>query len=228
MIEIIGVIASYFIGAIPFGYVVVKAIKGVDVREYGSKNIGATNAARVLGWPFFIVVFSLDFAKGFVPCLLIARHVGQPSWGTPSPHVVTILCGLFAICGHIWPIYMGFKGGKAVAAAAGVFFWIAPKAAGVALAAFAIVFLTFRYVSLGSICASAALIAAAVWFEPNRTGKGLPLLVFCALVALLVIVRHKTNIQRLLAGTESRVRFGGKRKGGTGGGIPTQGSSQSQ
>lgn len=200
-----GVVASYLVGSIPFGYLVAKVVKGIDIREHGSKSIGATNVGRVLGMRYFVLVFLLDFGKGLVPTMLMARLVGQTSWGASSPAPATVLCGLAAICGHIWPIYLRLKGGKAVATTLGVFFWLVPEAFLAAVLAFVLLVAIFRYVSVGSMAAAIVMVIVELCTEPEPWGEGLPLTVMCFLVAALIIVRHRANIQRLLAGTENRV-----------------------
>jgi len=201
----IGIVISYFVGSIPFGYLAARLVKGIDIREHGSRNIGATNVGRVLGVRYFVLVFLLDFAKGLVPTMLMARAVGQTAWGAASPAPATVFCGLAAICGHIWPIYLRFKGGKAVATTLGVFFWLVPKAFLAGVIAFAVLLAAFRYVSVGSMAAAVVMVAVELLTEPDPWGAGLSLTVVCALVAALILLRHRTNIQRLLAGTENRL-----------------------
>lgn len=210
MLDFAGPLGAYLIGSIPFGLILCKVFKGVDIRESGSKNIGATNAGRVCGWPFFVVTFLLDFGKGFGAVFLplaIAEWVGcvmaiyLPFFG--------VLYGVAAILGHTFPVYVGFKGGKAVATSFGVFVALAPWAALTALAVWVVLFAVFRYVSLASMAAAvAAPVAYAVQYRAGLEGH-LPVLCFAIAVALLVIIRHRANIGRLLAGTENRV---GKRK----------------
>lgn len=195
-------LASYLVGAIPFGYLLVRMLRGIDVRTIGSKNLGATNVARALGARWFAVVFLLDFLKGIGPALLFAG-IAERSFGAPPS--IGLLYGLLAIAGHVWPVYLNFRGGKGVATASGVVFGVAPAAAAVAFAVFAAVFLAFRYVSLASICAAACLPAA--WLVVGGPAD----LTFAALAltGVLVVWKHRTNFRRLVAGTEPRV--GGRR-----------------
>jgi glycerol-3-phosphate acyltransferase PlsY len=191
---------AYLVGAIPFGYLVVKLKTGRDVRALGSGNIGATNVARVLGGPWFVPVFILDFLKGFAPVFWGAPFVAA-RWpdGPRLPMILAVLFGALAMLGHMFPIYLGFRGGKGVATVAGLLFAMNWIAAAVGLGVWLLVFLPSRYVSLASIAAAVAVPVAAHFSQgdPIQTG-------FFAAAGLLVIVRHRGNIQRLLAGTESR------------------------
>jgi glycerol-3-phosphate acyltransferase PlsY len=210
---------AYLLGAVPFGLILCRTIKGVDIREHGSRNIGATNAGRVCGWPFFFLTFGLDFAKGAVPTFVFAwaaaRGVGpwKPIEGTMAPSMmfdlVGVFCGIGAILGHTFPVYVRFRGGKAVATSFGVFVALAPVAALIALGVWAVVFLAFRYVSLASMTAAVTAPVAYTVQHRAELGRRLPVLGFAAAVALLVVVRHRANIGRLLRGEESRV--GGKK-----------------
>ena len=195
-------VAAYLYGAVPFGFLAAKLIKGVDIRKVGSGNIGATNAARVLGFRFFPIVFLLDVSKGLLPTL-IAQHNAAQGRYDPSPFVIA--CGVAAILGHIFPIYLGFRGGKAVATSAGVFLVLAPGAALICGGIWTIVFAVWRYVSLASIAAAFTL-PAAIWLS-NRDplGSGAFLFGFTALAAASVIALHRSNIGRLLSGTEHKV-----------------------
>ncbi len=191
-------LVSYLLGAVPTGFLIVRALRGVDLRTVGSGNLGATNAARVLGARWFAVIFTLDFLKGLVPALLFGL-LAQRALG--APHEVRLLYGAAAIAGHVWPVYLRFRGGKGVATAAGAVTGIAPPAAGIAFVVFLLVFLPTRYVSLGSICAAVALPAASALLP----GGGLDTTFFLlAAIAALVVVKHRANIGRLLRGTETR------------------------
>jgi glycerol-3-phosphate acyltransferase PlsY len=195
--------AAYFYGSIPYGLLLARLVKGVDLRTIGSGNIGATNAARVLGFKFFPVVFALDFTKGFLPTLAAWLLAG----GSPQPLVVAAAVG--GILGHVFPVYLRFKGGKAVAAGTGAFVVLTPEAVGVALLTWLVVFGIWRYVSLASICAAAALAVSCWWFTPDATTVGTLGPAAACLGGMLVIVLHRSNIKRLLAGTEQKI---GKRK----------------
>ena len=189
--------ASYLAGAIPFAWILTKAVRGVDVRTVGSGNVGATNASRVLGGRWFLVVFVLDTAKGALPAIFLAPLSGLE--GDPLVRL-SMACGLAAILGHVFPVFLGFKGGKGVATGAGVLTALAPLPSLCGFGVFAAFLLVFRYVSLASIAGCAALppIAWMLDTPPEIVG-------FCTLVAVLVIVLHRKNVARISAGTEPRI-----------------------
>lgn len=195
-------IASYLAGSLPTGLVVGR-MRGVDLRKAGSGNIGATNAGRVLGRPFFALVFALDFLKSFVPTLLALRRDPVPD-GIAAP-LLALGCGVAAVVGHVFSVFLRFKGGKGVATASGVFFALAWAPALCALAAWLVVYRTTRWVSLASL-AAAVVLPLACWLLPRLA----PVVVakevrWAALVvSALILVRHKSNIGRLLRGEEPR------------------------
>lgn len=200
-------VAAYFYGSIPYGLLLARWVKGVDLRAVGSGNIGATNAARVLGFKFFPVVFALDFTKGFLPALA-ARWLLDGAAGGFNPHPLVVVAALGGILGHVFPAYLHFKGGKAVAAGTGAFVVLTPAAVGVALLTWLVVFGIWRYVSLASICAAAALAVSSWcfwWLTPNATTAGILGPATACLGAALVIALHRSNIKRLLAGAERKV-----------------------
>jgi glycerol-3-phosphate acyltransferase PlsY len=223
----LGVVQAYFIGAIPFGFLLVKSLKGIDIRAVGSGNIGATNVARAAGKKVGALAFLLDVAKGFVAATWIpfavhaiaTEHYSYPgAWGVAQAAVagrgftdLRIVCGLAAIAGHIWTVFLSFKGGKGVATSLGVLLGIAPWPTLAALAAWAIVTGLSGYVSLGSIMASLFLPVSVALFDWGHIGENAHLLVFTIIIGVLVTVRHRENIRRLMAGTESRVSFLGKK-----------------
>ncbi|WP_022849767.1 glycerol-3-phosphate 1-O-acyltransferase PlsY [Limisalsivibrio acetivorans] len=180
----------YFIGSIPTAYVIVKAVKGIDIRTVGSGNVGATNAGRVMGKAGFISVFAVDMLKGFVPVYLV-----QSVW--PE---ITLAAAVLVIGGHTYTVFLNFKGGKGVATAVGVFLAMAPVSLGVAAVVFGIVLLASRMVSLSSITAAAALAGAVLVLEPDLSMK-----IFTVLIAGFVIYKHKSNIGRIIRGEESRI-----------------------
>ena len=199
-------VAAYSLGAVPFGLLLCLLVKGVDIREHGSKNIGATNAGRVCGLPFFAAAFVLDFAKGLAAVLGGGFILAE--FGSDLPAAwMTILYGSLAILGHTFPVYLRFRGGKAVATSFGVFVGLAPVAAGIAFGLWLLLLLAFRYVSLASMVAAVAAPVAVAVQHRSEIGEHLPVLMFTAVVAMLVVVRHRANIKRLAAGTESRVTF---------------------
>ncbi|MBM4262634.1 MAG: glycerol-3-phosphate 1-O-acyltransferase PlsY [Deltaproteobacteria bacterium] len=188
--EILLILCAYFIGAIPSGYVLGK-LAGVDVRSAGSGNVGATNVARVVGKRQGILTLVIDVAKGVLP-VVVGRRMNLAE--------LAIACaGIAAFLGHLYPVYLKFKGGKGVATALGVFLALAPLATLVFVGVFAGVIGSSRIVSLGSIAAAAAA-PIALWllaYPPVLVGMGV-------LLAVMIVWRHRGNIQRLRAGTEPR------------------------
>jgi glycerol-3-phosphate acyltransferase PlsY len=191
-------VAAYLLGSIPTGFLVAKA-KGIDIRSVGSGNIGATNAMRVLGKPAGIFVLLADFAKGFlaVAFLPILIYKIYPTLAVYQ----SVVAGIFAVLGHNYTCWLKFKGGKGIATTAGVYLALAPWAVLIALVVFILAVVLTKYVSVGSIAAAIAL-PAAVWImSPQNLFLGI---VTTALGAL-AIYKHKSNIQRLMAGTENRL-----------------------
>ncbi len=190
--------AAYLYGAVPYGLLAAMIIKGVDIRDTGSGNIGATNAARTLGWKSFPFIFLLDVSKGAIP-VAAALCLSGSSWDA-APPLIAVLAGLAAILGHVFPIYLGFKGGKGVATSTGVFAVLSPWALLAAAAVWAGVFGAWRYVSLASICAAGTL-AATAWL----VGDGIYVPTFATVGALAIIALHHGNIRRLLRGEEDKI-----------------------
>ena len=188
----VAVVLSYLLGSIPTGLWLGKTLRGVDIREHGSKNIGATNTMRVLGKTLGALALAGDIGKGLIAVLFVAR-LGATSFAP-------LACGLAAIVGHTASVFCRFRGGKGVATAAGVFLGLCPIPTFIAVAVFAVVVGFTRMVSAGSITAALALIAAVYLFPTD-----LPLRVIVTLVGLLVILRHRTNIQRILKGAENKI-----------------------
>lgn len=199
-------VAAYLLGAIPFGFVVYRCVRGGDIRKVGSGNIGATNVGRELGFRYFVLVFALDMAKGAIAAVggwLVAQAVPCPTCFKTS---LAVLCGLMAFLGHLFPIYLGFKGGKGVATGLGValaLHWIAALAA---LGAWAAAFLAFRYVALASAVGGVALPIAQVLLAEEPFGPdAVPITVFFFLGAGFILIRHLPNFRRMLHGSEPRV-----------------------
>ena len=203
---------AYLVGAIPFGLIVGLA-KGVDPRKAGSGNIGATNVARLLGKRFFFLVFTLDLGKSLVPMLIasaIAHRVpeAERDWRV---YLLWLLVGFAAVLGHMFSVFLKFKGGKGVATSAGVMLGLWPYFTWpglVAVVVFIVVFYAWRFISLGSIAGASAFPVAYVLIGTLRGwpvfGSQLPLLVFAVVMALLIIMKHRSNIVRLRAGTEPK------------------------
>ena len=201
------VLLAYLLGAIPFGLILTKIFGGKDVREHGSGNIGATNVSRVAGPLAGILTLLFDVLKGAAAVWLTGRLTGHsPLW--------MMLAGLSALAGHCFPVWLGFKGGKGVATALGVFVMLCPLAALAAFVLFLLVFVFWRYVSLASISAAAAmpLLIYFLWAPPHAP----PLVVTFGTLfaAALVIYKHKANLQRLLSGSEPKY-LASKSKGGS-------------
>jgi glycerol-3-phosphate acyltransferase PlsY len=193
-------LGAYLVGSIPFGLLIARS-RGIDIRQHGSGNIGATNVLRVLGKPLGITTFVLDALKGYGPAVIGMQLVPE------TPEAAGLTAGVATILGHSFPVYLGFKGGKGVATSAGVLLGIAPLAAGIGLALWAMVFAVSRYVSLASIVAAAA-IPAVSWglYAPERIATPVAL----TLLGLLIILRHRSNLRRLIDGSESRFRKKGR------------------
>lgn len=187
-------VAAYLLGAIPTSFLVGKALKGIDLRQVGSKNLGATNLYRVMGLKVAIPVALFDIAKGFIPVVVFAPQISE------SP-LLALALGATAILGHVFSVFVGFRGGKGVATAAGVMLGLVPAAIGVCLVAWIVIVWITRYVSLGSIVGALVLPPAAWLLHPSKR----PLLPFVIVVALTIVWLHRANIGRLRAGTESRV-----------------------
>lgn len=187
------VLASYLIGAIPTSYLAGRLTRGIDLREHGSGNLGATNAFRVLGWRAAMPIFVVDILKGFVPAFVFPRIDGDATvlWA--------LAYGAAAIIGHVYSVYVGFRGGKGVATSAGVFLALAPAAVGIGLVIWAAIVFGTGYVSLASMVAAAALPLLIL-----ATGAPREVLALSIVLAIFVIVAHRTNIGRLLRGEEHR------------------------
>lgn len=190
------VLLAYLVGSIPTSYMAGR-LRGVDLREHGSGNLGATNTYRVLGAAVALPVLLLDIAKGFVPAALF------PTWDGVAVEGLAIAYGVAAILGHVWPVFLGFRGGKGVATGAGVLFALAPLTTVIALLIWiGIVGLT-RYVSVASIATATAVPVLAFALDaPPST------IVFCVVVAVFVWWTHRENLRRLRAGTEHRFGAG--------------------
>jgi len=195
--------ASYLLGAIPTSYLTVRLATGQDLRQLGSNNLGATNLFRQLGWAFAIPVGLFDLAKGAIPVIVFGPRAG-------GGEVVPLLLGAAAVVGHVFSVFVRFKGGKGVATGAGVVLATAPWAFLVALVVWAVVTRWSGYVSLGSILAAAALPPAVWLLHPERRGS----VWFLALLAVAIIALHRANIRRLVEGTESRFGRSARSAGG--------------
>jgi glycerol-3-phosphate acyltransferase PlsY len=183
---------AYLFGSIPFSWLIAKFCKGIDLRQHGSGNPGATNVTRTCGVGLGRVAFALDLAKGMIPVLIARQFLTHDA----APLIAVGVC---AIAGHMWTIFLKFKGGKGVATSAGVFFGLLPLPTALALALFTIVFLIWRMISLASVIAALSLPMFAIATHQNTAFT-----VFGALIAIFIVVKHIPNIKRILAGTEQK------------------------
>lgn len=200
-------IGAYLVGSLPFGLFVARAVKGIDIREHGSRNIGATNVTRVVGLKWGAVCFVLDVLKGGGPVWLLPKLL--LAHDDPSRAHWQVAAGLMAILGHMFPAWLGFKGGKGVATALGVTAMLAPQSTAITFGVFVILFAIARIVSLGSIvCAVTFAVLQMIQLWPRPFGPGnWSLAAFSLAVPILIIVRHRANIGRLLRGEEHRFEF---------------------
>ncbi len=194
---------AYLSGSVPFGYWAGK-LNGIDIREHGSKNIGATNVVRVLGKKIGIPVFILDMLKGALPVWLAESWMNENGAGANTASMIAVLCGVASVLGHSFTPWLGFKGGKGVATTSGVLLGMTPWALVISFVVWFTVLYFSRYVALASIAAAAAMPIAIAIMMTLQGKWNLVLLGFGLLMGILVIVRHRTNIKRLLAGTENR------------------------
>lgn len=196
---------SYLVGSIPTSIIVGRILRGrdFDIRKEGSGNAGGTNVFRVLGWKPGLTVMAIDVGKGVLATLLVSQW--EP-FGKIflSPTVMQIISGLAAICGHVWTIFAGFRGGKGVGTAAGMIVALYPIAALICVVVFILVVFFTRYVSLGSICAALALPLVLLILPPSTEVDTDVLFLFSLLVSGLIVFTHRSNIKRLLSGTENR------------------------
>jgi acyl phosphate:glycerol-3-phosphate acyltransferase len=200
---------AYLIGSLPFGLLIARFVAGVDIRKSGSGNIGATNVARVLGKKLGIAALLLDCLKGALPTLLLPLLLGDSE--IHRLHLA-VLSGTSAILGHMFPCWLRFRGGKGVATALGVALALAPLSTGVAFLAFAVCFALTRIVSLSSVLAATAFCGVELYrLLPSPFGEETwSLAAFSTAVPLLIIVRHRSNLVRLLRGSEPKFQFGDK------------------
>lgn len=215
------VVLSYILGSLPTAVLFSKWKHGFDIRTKGSGNAGGTNVFRVLGWKSGILVVAIDFAKGFIATVLIARLFWDPTLPfynrTPFDDftIIQLICGGAAIIGHIWTVFAGFRGGKGIATGAGMLLGLTPVEFGISTAVFFIVFMAYKYVSLGSISAAVAF-PATLFVRFNIFGDEIhsykTLIIFSLGVALLLIYSHRSNIRRLLEGTENRISRAAQKK----------------
>lgn len=211
-------VLSYLVGAIPTAIIISRFARGIDIREHGSGNAGGTNVFRVLGWKYGILTIVLDAFKGTIAVVLISRlHYGNIPFNNITPFddftLIQIFAGVAAVLGHIWTIFAGFRGGKGIATALGFLIAIITIDILFAVAVFAIMVYLFRYISLGSITAALSLplimIIRENIFNVDISGYH-TILPFTIAIALLVVFTHRTNVNRLINGTERKISFSKK------------------
>ncbi|MGA7157234.1 MAG: glycerol-3-phosphate 1-O-acyltransferase PlsY [Acidobacteriaceae bacterium] len=198
MLSFLILTTSYLLGSIPFGYLLVRFVQQEDVRDTGSGNIGATNVARAGGTTLGVFTLLLDAMKGFIAAFLAMQFVPSTAHG---PSTIAVAAAVAAVCGHIFPVWLGFRGGKGIATALGVFIALVPMVALASVAVFALIVGTTRLVSLGSIVAAVSIPFLALLLVHHRSPA---LLIGLSVISLLSILKHHANIGRLLHGTESR------------------------
>ena len=202
---LLAILVSYLIGSVPFAYVIGRLVKGIDIRRYGSGNVGATNIFRVVGPGWGIIVFILDLFKGLLCVTFLANSVIP--FVSLSPIVLRVLIALASICGHNWTIFLRFKGGKGVATTLGVLAGLGIEVYQIriiflfVIMVWLLIFIISRIVSLASIISAASIPIFTALFYPNKE-----FLVAACLIAFFVILRHKNNIQRLMNDQEKPVK----------------------
>ena len=196
-------VGSYLLGSIPFGYLAGR-LAGIDIRDAGSGNVGATNVVRVLGKRYGYPVFALDVLKGFgaVKISMLMAPGRPPEWN--SPEFFGIVAAMSSVLGHLYPPWLKFKGGKGVATSAGALLALTPVATLIGVAIWTIVFWLTRYVSLASVTAAVVLPIVILVVRSHDQNNGKPLVYSSACVAAVVIWRHRSNLSRLIRGTEPR------------------------
>jgi acyl phosphate:glycerol-3-phosphate acyltransferase len=204
-------LVAYLIGSLPFGLLIGRYVAGVDIRQAGSGNIGATNVARVLGKRLGLIVLILDCLKGALPTALLPLLLSDSD--SLRLHLA-VVSGTAAILGHMFPCWLKFRGGKGVATALGVALALAPLSTAAAFVVFVLVVALTRIVSLGSVLAACSFCGVELWsLRPSPFGDVTwSLAAFSTLVPLLIIFRHLANLARLMRGTEPKFQFGGKSK----------------
>lgn len=192
---------SYLLGAVPFGFLLVRVFKGIDLRAVGSGNIGATNTMRVLGRPLGVIAFLMDLGKGFVPVALIAPWLAGE---TVDPGWLGVSCGAAAVCGHVWPVYLRFRGGKGVATGFGALLAIDPWIILLAGIGWLAVIVTTRFVGLASVVMG-LLFPVVAYIRRGSEEYGEEVILASLALTILILLRHRSNLERMIAGTEPRI-----------------------
>ncbi|MFC1566551.1 glycerol-3-phosphate 1-O-acyltransferase PlsY [bacterium] len=199
MLYVLTAILSYLIGSIPFAFIIAKLVKGIDIREYGSGNMGATNVWRAIGKVPAITTLLLDVLKGYLPVILTLTLLNQV---TENNILLAIVVGVAAIIGHLFPIFLKFKGGKGVAVSLGIFLALAAKAVLICVLVFIIIVYFTRIISVGSIIC-ALLLPVLVWYFSYDKH----ILIFTIIAGVFIILKHKTNVARLVKGVENKLKI---------------------
>jgi len=209
--ELITILLAYLCGSLPFGLLIARAVAGIDIREKGSGNIGATNVGRVLGAKWGIAALLLDALKGLLPVLLIPRCFAESDTGWFD--LLSVVAGVSTVVGHMFPVWLKFRGGKGVATSLGVVLVLTPVGSLAAFGGFALCMLASRVVALSSIVAAVVFAIGQMFIlQPNPFAvEKLPLSVFSLAVPALIVVQHRSNIGRLMRGEEQRFHFGKSR-----------------
>jgi glycerol-3-phosphate acyltransferase PlsY len=205
VLAVLAIVAAHLIGAIPFAYLLVWWARGIDIRTVGSGNVGATNAGRLLGFRFFLLIFALDFLKGFLPTWGLPRLVDPSGTAVPS---LPVFVALATILGHNFPVYLRFRGGKGVATSLGALSALDPAASLAAFVGFVACLAVSRYVSLSSVVGG--LVFAAAHFTRAAdawSGRGLAMSLATLGLLVMLIYRHRKNFARIAAGTEPKVHL---------------------
>lgn len=199
------IVLSYLTGSIPTSIIVSKLFFGFDIREKGSGNAGGTNAFRIMGWKIGLLVMLIDLGKGVLATYLISQiHIDGLDWPVV---IIRIIAGISAVAGHIWTVFAGFKGGKGVGTAAGMLLVLYPISFLICLSIFFIVLLTTRYVSVSSMTATVSLpVVLLVLHLFFKRPFSTPLFILALVMAVLIVFTHRSNIQRLLNGSENRIK----------------------
>ncbi len=198
-------VLAYLFGSIPFGYLIGRIFFQTDIRKGGSGNIGATNAMRRFGSFTGVIVLILDLLKGFF-VVILGQYLFHYS------NVFVVLCGACVVLGHVFPIFLGFKGGKGVATAGGVFLALSPIPLLITILCFIVITWITRFVSVGSVLSAVCFHILALSQQVINNTNNIPLVLFTTLIVLLLIFKHQDNLARLLNGTENKIQFNRKKR----------------
>lgn len=207
----LSLVIAYLLGSLPTSYLIGRIFYGTDIREMGSGNTGATNALRTFGPKIGVIVLAVDILKG-VAAILIARYLMRNASMSANFNLIESLSGLFVILGHVYSVWLRFKGGKGVATAAGVFLTLMPLPVLFCLVLFGYIVYTTKYVSLGSVLAAISLVIIELVSQIIMKFHNTPRLFLVLLIVTLIIYRHRSNLKRLLRGSENKIKFRDKQE----------------